>query len=314
MDNSSKSKLVAIVGATATGKTTVGVKLALALNGEVINCDSSLFYRGMDIATSKPSMEEMSGVQHHLMDFLEPDQNFSLAEYLKIARTVVCEVTERGNLPILVGGSGQYFWALVEGWKVPNIEPDLELRAELELRLTNAGVESIAQILCNEAPGAAKETDLRNPRRVIRAIERIRSGWSDSARRKSPTSPFQSLIIGLSVDRAVLHQRIIERLHLMLERGWKSEVDGLLARGFTTKSRSMNGIGYRHMIDHISGKFDLDEAVRLTAVSTNKLVRHQNSWFKTEDPRIHWYNVTKGIDAYVESMVTSVAEWQLIRT
>ncbi len=302
---------MAIVGATATGKTAAGVKLALALNGEVINCDSSLFYRGMDIATSKPSVEEMSGVQHHLIDFLEPDQDFSLAEYLKIARAVVGEVTERGNLPILVGGSGQYFWALVEGWKVPDIEPDPELRAELELRLSNTGVESIAQILRNEAPEVAKETDLRNPKRIIRAIERARSGWSDSVRGKSPTPPFRNLIVGLSVDRAVLHQRIIGRLNVMLEKGWKSEVDGLLSRGFSARYRSMTGIGYRHMIDHISGKFDLAEAVRLTTVSTNKLVRHQNSWFKAEDPRIHWYNVTDGIDAYVESMVKFVAEWKL---
>ncbi|MGY8880593.1 MAG: tRNA (adenosine(37)-N6)-dimethylallyltransferase, partial [Dehalococcoidia bacterium] len=122
----SKPKLLVVIGATATGKTAVGVELALELDGEVVNVDSRLFYRGMDVATAKPSSEETKGVPHHLIDILDPDEHFSLGEYLRTARSVISGITSRGKLPILVGGSGQYIWAIIEGWEVPEIEPNLE--------------------------------------------------------------------------------------------------------------------------------------------------------------------------------------------
>ena len=136
MSNTSKPRIVVIVGATATGKTLLSVELAQAFDGEIVNGDSRLFYKGMDVATAKPTSDEMHGVPHHLIDFLEPDDGFSLAGYLMQARLAIEEITGRGKLPIIVGGSGQYIWALVEGWEVPEIEPDLELRTRLEHMLS----------------------------------------------------------------------------------------------------------------------------------------------------------------------------------
>ncbi|MBN4064123.1 tRNA (adenosine(37)-N6)-dimethylallyltransferase MiaA [Dehalococcoides mccartyi] len=294
MIKSSKPKIVAVVGATATGKTGVGIGLALEFGGEIVNCDSRLFYRGMDVATAKPSPDEKRGVPHHLIDILDPNERFSLAEFLAIARTTIADITSRGKLPVLVGGSGQYVWALLEGWEVPEIEPDFELRNNLEKRLEDDGVEAIANQLRDIAPEIAEKTDLANPRRVIRAIERVMSGAteSESTRRKPDDPPFDSLIIGLSVERSVLHERVLQRLESMKNIGWVAEVESLRNAGFSDDGRAMSGIGYRQMLGHLAGDYDLDEAIRLTAVATNRLIRQQSNWFKQEDSRINWFDMT----------------------
>ena len=312
MTSSPKPDLIAVVGATATGKTVVGVELALALDGEVVNGDSRLFYRGMNIATAKPSDEEKRGVRHHLIDILDPNERFSLAEYLKLARSAVSDIVSRGKLPVIVGGSGQYVWALVEGWEVPEVEPDQALRAELEQRLEREGVGALAQELSAIAPEVASETDLLNPRRVIRAIERVRSNSAylpGSGRKKAGEPPFNAMIIGLSVERSVLHQRVLDRLGTMLENGWQAEVESLISTGYSAEDRAMSGIGYRQMISHLAGEIDLDEAVRLTAVATNRLIRHQNNWFKQDHPGIHWFDMTGNADTQMKTIVKTAKAW-----
>jgi len=309
--NSPKPKVVAVVGATATGKTPVAVELALTLNGEVVNGDSRLFYRGMDVATAKPTNPEMRGVPHHLIDFLDPNEKFSLAEYLDRARATIEEISTRGKLPVLVGGSGQYLWALIEGWEVPQIEPDSELRDELERLLDIDGVGALSERLKQIAPGVAATTDLKNPRRVIRAIERVQSGITDtsSSRQKAKEPPYDVKIIGLAVERASLHQRVLDRLSSMLESGWKNEVESLLASGYSIDDYSLSGIGYRQMIGHIQGEYDLDEAVRLTAVATNRLIRQQNNWFRQDDERIEWHDMTEQAESSVKLVISSVRDW-----
>jgi tRNA dimethylallyltransferase len=308
-----KPDLLAVVGATATGKTAMGVELAQALDGEIVNCDSRLFYRGMDIATAKPTPEEMKSVPHHLLDFIDPGDEYSLASYVKQARTLIDEITQREKLPILVGGTGQYVWALVEGWEVPEIEPDFQLRAELERRLGKDGVEPLANELTQIAPEIAANTDLLNPRRVIRAIERVRSNPSSSAannRRKAHDEPFNAHIIGLAIERSVLHQRVTDRLETMLANGWVAEIESLLEAGYTADNRALSGIGYRQMIAHIEGEYDLDEAVRLTAVATNRLIRHQNNWFKQDDPRINWVDMTNDPEEGTNSVIEAAIDWR----
>jgi len=308
-----KPKVVAVIGATATGKTVVGVELATELDGEVVNGDSRLFYRGMDIATAKPTSTETHGIPHHLMDFLDPNENFSLGEYLRRARLTIEEIASRGKLPIIVGGSGQYIWALLEGWEVPEIEPNIQLRAELNTKLENYGVGSLAEELHRIAPDIAGSTDLKNPRRVIRAIERAHSGDSDSdsGRRKADDVPFDSFIVGLLVERSALHQRVINRLNEMLKNGWVDEVESLLSAGYSDQDRSLSGIGYRQMTGHLSGDYDLEEAVRLTAVATHRLIRQQNNWFKSDDERIHWYDMTNDSNQVSKSIAELATTWQV---
>jgi tRNA dimethylallyltransferase len=308
---SSKPKVVAIIGATATGKTAVGVELALEMGGEVVNGDSRLFYRGMDVATAKPSLDETKGVRHHLIDFLEPSDRFSLANYLERAKAAIEDITTRRKVPILVGGSGQYVWALLEGWDVPKIEPDIALRNELESVLRDEGVESLSARLEKMAPDVAAATDLKNQRRVIRAIERIESGQTDgvSSRNKADEPPFDARIIGLSVERAVLHERVVSRLNSMLESGWVAEVESLLAAGYSSDDYAMSGIGYRQMIGHMAGEYDFEEAVRLTVVATNRLIRHQNNWFKHDDARITWYDMGNQAKQSTESIISDTLKW-----
>jgi tRNA dimethylallyltransferase len=306
-----KPELVVVVGATATGKTAVGVELALALDGEIVNGDSRLFYRGMDVATAKPTLDEMKGVPHHLIDILDPNEQYSLASYLKNARSGIEEISSRGKIPIIVGGSGQYIWALIEGWEVPEIEPNIQLREELENQLAAKGVETLAAYLISIAPAVATETDLLNPRRVIRAIERVLASTTDTApiRKKAEEPPFNSLVIGLAVERSVLHQRVLNRLDNMLENNWKSEVESLLSAGYSTDDRAMSGIGYRQMIAHLNDEYDLQEAVRKSAVATNRLIRQQNNWFKQSDPRIHWFDMTQDPLATTNSLVIMSESW-----
>ncbi len=307
----SKPNVLVIIGATATGKTSLSVELALALDGEIVNGDSRLFYRGMDVATAKPTPAEMNGLPHHLIDILEPDDEFSLAEYLTRARETIEEINLRGKLPIVVGGSGQYIWALLEGWDVPKIEPNRQLRTELEQILEIDGVEALGNRLQTLAPEVADDTDLQNPRRIIRAIERAESGSAEQTQIhcKAVEEPYYTHVIGLSVKRSVLHTRIQERLEPMRILGWQAEVESLLNAGYSAQSRALSGIGYKQMIGHIDGKYDLEEAIRLTTVATNRLVRHQNNWFKQDDPRINWFDMTTDPLQTAKSILEAATDW-----
>lgn len=284
--------VLVIIGATASGKTSLSLEAAKELNGEIINADSRLFYRGLDIGTAKPTADELALAPHHLISFLDPDQSFSLAEFLNSARLRIDEVTERGRLPIIVGGSGQYVWGLLEGWNVPAVEPNHELRAELEGLLEKEGIESLFKRLANMDPRTAASTDPRNHRRIIRAIERADSGATESRSYSDPR--YDSLTVGLRVERSELHRRIESRTDEMLAAGWVDEVKKLLASGMTSGNPSMSAIGYREIALSLKGEINLSEARRRTIVATNRLVRHQNNWFKATDPRIQWVDMNSG--------------------
>ena len=300
-----------MVGPTATGKTSLGIDLALQLDGEVVNADSRLFYYGMDVATAKPTQNEIKGVPHHLIDFLSPSEQYSLAEYLKKARLVITEILDRGKVPILVGGSGQYVWAIIEGWEVPEIQPDPSLRSHLELKLAQNGIGPLAAQLAAISPITAETTDLRNPRRVIRAIERVQSKSINSSftEGRSSDSPFDHYIVGLMIDRTNLHARVLERLDSMDKNGWKQEVELLLQAGYSTKDRALSAIGYPQMISHLNGECDFSESIRLTAVATNRLIRHQNNWFKQNDTRVNWFDMTSDPKRHTQSIISAATEW-----
>ena len=300
-----------MVGPTATGKTSLGIDLALQLDGEVVNADSRLFYYGMDVATAKPTQNEIKGIPHHLIDFLSPSEQYSLAEYLKKARLVINEILDRGKVPILVGGSGQYVWAIIEGWEVPEIQPDPLLRSHLELKLAQNGIGPLAEQLAAISPITAETTDLRNPRRVIRAIERVQSKSINSSftEGRSSDSPFDHYIVGLMIDRTNLHARVLERLDSMDKNGWKQEVELLLQAGYSTKDRALSAIGYPQMISHLNGECDFSESIRLTAVATNRLIRHQNNWFKQNDTRINWFDLTRDPKRHTQSIISAATEW-----
>ncbi len=298
-------KLVAVVGATASGKSDAALLLAQEFDGEVVNSDSRLFYRGMEIGTARPSQAELDSVPHHLVGFLSPTDPYSLAQFLSDARQVVDDIHGRSRLPIVVGGTGQYVWGLLEGWQVPEVPPDPELRSRLEAELEEQGVDALYRRLRELDPEAAAAVDGKNHRRVIRALERMASGTG--AQNRAAIDPgYDSLLIGLHVERAELHRRIEQRVDRMLAAGWVEEVKQLLDQGVDFDLPALSAIGYREIALVIRGETALEEARERTIRATNRLVRHQNNWFKRSDSRINWINVT---DGDLSRVVDAVRRW-----
>jgi len=271
------------------GKTELSIQIAERLGGEIVSADSRLFYRGMDIGTAKPTLAERERVPHHLIDVAEPDQIWSLALFQQQARAAIAEIHTRGKLPLLVGGTGQYIRAVIQGWDIPKVAPHPHLRAALEAWATEIGADGLHIRLASLDKPAADAIDARNLRRTVRALEVIlSSGRRFSDQRQSQPSPYRLLLLGLTRPRPELYQRIDERIQMMLTAGLVAEVAGLLAQGYAPDLTTFSAIGYREIIAYIQGKITFDEAVRLMQRATRVFVRRQANWFKPDDPDIHW--------------------------
>ncbi len=300
--------VVSVIGATATGKTSLGIELARRFNGEVVNADSRLFYRGMDIGTAKPTKAERQGVAHHLIDILNPHQSYSLSEFLKNAVDAISNITGRGKLPIVVGGTGQYIWGLLEGWEVPNIPPNPALREELETQLKDQGVEALQTRLYATGARAVEKVEILNPRRLIRAIERaVATGDAMGGASKSAEPPYDAMVIGLNAPRELLHVRVEKRVDQMLVAGWRDEVEKLVREGVTRNLPSMSAIGYRELIDHVEGRMDWPAIRDEILIGNHRLIGAQNNWFKTRDERISWIGIADG--DYADKAIELVGEW-----
>ena len=279
--------LLGIVGPTASGKTELALALASRLPFEVLVADSRQVYRGMDIGTAKPDAAARAAVPHHLLDLAEPDEPFTVAQWVRAARSILPMVAGRGRLPMLVGGTGLYVSALIDGHDYEAQAWSPELRAALTERLDAEGVEPLAAELAALDPEGAGAIDLRNPRRVVRALERAMAGAGHAAPRTTPY-PGRVALVGISRPRDVLYRRIDERARRLFEvDGLLGEVAGLLARGFGPELRPMSGHGYREAARHLAGEWSLEEAIALTARRTRQYAKRQLTWFR-RDQRILW--------------------------
>ncbi len=284
--------VVAIVGPTAVGKSKLALKLAQTFGGEIISADSRQVYRYMDIGTAKPGREERSLVPHHLIDVVDPDQDFSLALFQELAQQALEEVQGQGKIPFLVGGSGLYIWSFLEGWRPAQISPNRELRHSLEAKAHAEGADALYRELQRCDPVAAESIDSRNIRRVIRALEVFQAtGVPFSRLQHKEQPPFTSIIIGLTTDRAELYRRIDSRVDGMIESGLVAEVERLVGRGYSFALPSMSGIGYQQIGMHLRGECDLATAVQKIKYQTHRLARHQYAWFRPSDQRIHWIDI-----------------------
>lgn len=307
---SEAAQLVAIVGPTAVGKTALAMRLARQLDAEIVSADSRQVYRHMDIGTAKPSVEQRRVVPHHLIDVVDPDEEYSLALFLRQASSVIQEIRSSRRLPILVGGTGQYVWGILEGWQVPTVPPDQGLRATLEARAGVEGPQALYQELHARDPDAARRIDSRNTRRVIRALEVFLYDAKGAASRRSKEPPsYEVVAIGLTLDRVELYERIDGRVDAMMRAGWVREVEALLARGYGTELPSMSGLGYKELAQHLAVETSLDEAVSAIKRRTKKFARRQYTWFKPTDERIRWFDASPdGLDAAVAEVIRAVRE------
>lgn len=286
--------LIAIVGPTAMGKSGLALHLAQWFSLEVVGADSRQVYRYMDIGTDKPSPSERASVPHHVIDVIEPDEDFSLAMYHRLAIEAVKAVQQKGKLPLLVGGSGLYVWSLVEGWRIPRVPPNQQLRRQLEARAEQESSHSLYHELQNIDPAAAAKINPSNTRRIIRALEIYHTtGQQPSQLQRKEVPSFPILIIGLTQERNELYRRIDRRVDKMIQKGLVEEVEQLFKRGYNPSLPSMSGIGYKQIGQFLRSELPLPLAIDKIKYETHRLARHQYTWFRLSDSRIHWLDVSE---------------------
>ena len=296
--------LLAIVGPTAVGKSALALTLGEALGGEVVTADSRQVYRLMDIGTDKPSLEDQARVPHHMIDLVYPDESFTLAMFQDMATEVIRDVHARGRLPVLAGGTPLYVNSIVEGWSMPRVEPDPELRSRLANEANKRGVQALHERLRRLDPVAAERILPTNTRRIIRALEVIEAtGRPISEQQARSAPPYDILTIALECERPELYARIDRRVDSQIERGLVEEVRGLVEMGYSLDLPSMSGLGNRQIGDYLRGRATLPEAVQRIKWDTHAFVRHQQNWFRRMREAVR-FDATSGtpVDAILQAV------------
>jgi tRNA dimethylallyltransferase len=272
--------LIVVAGPTASGKTGLGIDLALQFNGEVVNADSRYLYRGLDIGVGKPDMAERRGVPHHLIDICAPSDDMSLATYQDLAMRAIEQVHARGKLPILVGGTPLYVNAVVEGWRIPRVAPHPEIRTRLEEEAEHSGLLALAERLAQVDPIAAERSS-QNLRRVIRALEIFEvTGRPMSELEGKGPRPFRALELGLTMPRERLYEIVDRRVDHFIKSGLIEEVRMLLEGGVDPTAPAMSSIGYRQLLAYLAGETTLDESIQQIKADTRRYVKHQETWLR----------------------------------
>jgi tRNA dimethylallyltransferase len=281
--------LIAIVGPTAVGKTALAIALAQQLGGEIISADSRQVYRLMDIGTAKPTSAEQAAAPHHLIDIRNPDEDFSLASYQDLAMAAIAATLARGRAPLLVGGTGQYLAAVLEGWQIPRVPPQPELRAALEREAGAQGVAALHARLAAIDPAAAASIGPTNLRRIIRALEvHAVSGRPISAQQTRRPPPYQVRTIWLTRPREELYARADARVDAMVAAGLAAEVAGLVARGYSWELPAMSSLGYVQLRPYLEGTASLEACVERLKFDTHSFIRRQQAWFRRLPGLEHW--------------------------
>jgi tRNA dimethylallyltransferase len=305
-----KQKVLVIIGPTAVGKTKLSIELAKRLNGEIISGDSMQVYRGMDIGTAKIKTEEMEGIPHHLIDIKDPSEGFSAAEFQELVRGKISEISSRGKLPMIVGGTGLYIQSVIYDYHFSDAPADETFRLELEQRAQEIGNLALHQQLEEIDPKSADQIHPNNVRRVIRALEifyRTGKTMSETQKEQVPDLIYQTALVGLTMDRVLLYDRINYRVDLMVEDGLIEEVKKLYDRGLRD-CLSIQAIGYKEIYDYLDGKISLAEAIENLKKNSRNYAKRQLTWFRNKMD-VQWFNMTEttdlakkiiGISRYVE--------------
>jgi len=288
-----KPLLVVICGPTATGKSDTAVRIAERIDGEIISADSMLVYRGVDIGTAKPTTSQMRGIRHHLIDIVEPDQEYNAALFQEQARAVIADIFKRKKLPILVGGTGLYVRAVIDDYDFGSACSSEYFRKELQEEAARHGSALLHKRLYEVDPGTASRLHPNDTRRIIRALEVYKlTGMPISSFHKIDRhgEPFYNLLMfGLILEREKLYHKIEQRVENMIQAGLVEEVKGLLNSGFSPGLSSMRGLGYKEIAEHLTGGVSLEQAVDILKRNTRRFAKRQMTWFR-RDERIHWLN------------------------
>lgn len=307
-----KPRVIAIIGPTATGKSHCGIALAQKLGGEIISGDSMLVFKHMDIATAKPTAEELALVPHHLVDILEPDGKFSVVDFQQQADRLIRDCNARGKVPILVGGTGLYIKALLEAYDFSRVDESSALRRQLEEFADREGNEALHDKLKVLDPVKANGLKINDRRRIIRAIETIRGGDRVSTA-KATESPYQAVVFGLTMPRDSLYERINRRVDLMVEQGLFEETRKLVAMGVPETAQSMKSIGYRQVLQYFHGEWTKEEVIAKLKQATRNFAKRQITWYK-KMPYIQWFQLDDPPDygKCVAAMLAALAEQKFI--
>lgn len=285
-------KVIVIVGPTAVGKTKLSIELAKAVNGEIINGDATQVYKELNIGAAKITEEEMEGIPHHLIDFLDPKASFTVADFQSLARKKISEIASRGKVPIIVGGTGLYIQSVLTDYEFAEQEGDAHLRNQLEGYAMAFGNKALHDQLKEIDPESAKQIHMNNVRRVIRAIEVFKltgQRFSETAFNKEPEYLYDAEIIGLTMERELLYSRINKRVDLMMGEGLLEEAKMLYDKGIRN-CQSVQAIGYKELFDYFDGLLTKQEAVDLIKQSSRRYAKRQMTWFRNK-MNIHWFEM-----------------------
>ncbi|MGI8486050.1 MAG: tRNA (adenosine(37)-N6)-dimethylallyltransferase MiaA [Thermomicrobiales bacterium] len=309
-DSQTQPPLVAIVGPTGAGKTAASVALGALMPAEIINADSRSFYRGMDIGTAKPDLDDRSRVPHHLVDILDPDDPMSLATFQDLTYACIDEIQSRGRVPLLVGGTPQYVNAVVEGWSIPRVPPNESFRQKLEREAEADGVAPVLARLRAIDPEAAEKCG-PNLRRIIRSLEVFdATGIPITELQSRHAVPFRTLEIELHAPRGLLYARIDARVDAHIQRGLVEEVASLLEQGVPSTASAFGSIGYRQMLPYLRGETTLDAAIERIKFDSHRLVRQQQTWFRKNDRLIRIETTAPGwVDALAGLVTDFTRSW-----
>lgn len=292
-----KKKVIVIVGPTAVGKTALSIELAKKFKGEIISGDSMQVYTGMDIGTAKISSDEMDAIPHHLIDMIEPNNPYTVADFQTDVRTLIHDIHTRGNIPIIVGGSGLYIESALYNFTFSDQKRNFGYTEKLEKIIAEKGIGPLYEQLKEVDPEQARKIHPNNHRKVIRALEIFETtGKTMSERQKDEQKEllFDVLFLGLEMERKMLYDRINERVNVMIEKGLIDEVRLLITQGFA-QEQSMKAIGYKEIISYIDGNVSKEDAIELLKRNSRRFAKRQFTWFKNR-LSVNWYDLSNGMD------------------
>ena len=309
------NKLAAIVGPTAVGKTRIAIEVAKRLNAEIISCDSMQIYRDLDIGTAKASPEEQNGIVHHLIDVVEPDEEYSVARFQEQAKSIIQELNQKQRLPLLVGGTGLYYQALVDDYTFYPLESHQKIRRQWNNIIKEEGLEYAYNYLQSIDPGYAAAISSNDQKRIVRAIEVYQlTGQPFSALQTKSQYTYQLAVVGLYLEREQLYERINLRVEQMLDNGLIKEVTLLRDKGYNLNHNSMQALGYKQVFSYLEGFLSEEEMLDEIKRETRRYAKRQLTWFR-KDPRIHWINpgeysnddlLLENISSYIEETLSAV--------